>query len=518
MGFFDFFDSRGNYLTRDSIYPCDDQFVAYKQMEKNTIITLKLSGKSNRKIARDMGIHRKTVARYWDEYQKLTEQLLPEGDNRATQERIVSAPKYNASTRAPSKYTWEIDKAIDKILESEAEKARELGEKNKQKLSVRQIHGLLRDAGHDIGLTTVTVKLKEKRGKAAEAFIRQEYDFGDRIEYDFGEVKLVINGVAGKYYLAVFGSPKGAFRWAYLYDNQKKEVFLDSHVRFFEMVGGAYREAVYDNMKNVVTRFIGRNEKELNADLVAMSTYYGFALNVTNCFRGNEKGYVESGVKATRKEAFATRYRFDSLGDAEEYLDAELIRMNAGSLIEEEMKHLLPWRPPLKLSRLSTQTIDKYSFARVDNNFYSVPEYLVGRNVTVRRYVRETVIYSGMSEVCRHKRKDGCGDMSVNIFHYLDTLAKKPGAVRNSKALRSEAELKTVFDNHFTTRAREFIEILRANQDKPMEETVHILRMIGEGYAPVRADLISLNVIKHARDQLYQISGFFMKGGAVNGH
>lgn len=44
--------------------------------------------------------------------------------------------------------------------------------------------------------------------------------------------------------------------------NQKKDVFLDSHVRFFEMVGGVYREVVYDNMKNVVTRFIGRNEKE----------------------------------------------------------------------------------------------------------------------------------------------------------------------------------------------------------------------------------------------------------------
>ena len=117
--------------------------------------------------------------------------------------------------------------------------------------------------------------MKEKRGKIAEAFIRQEYDFGDRIEYDFGEVKLVIDGVCGKYYLAVFGSPKGKFRWAYLYNNQKKEVFLDSHVRFFEMVGGAYREAVYDNMKNVVTRFIGRNEKELNPDLIAMSTYYG---------------------------------------------------------------------------------------------------------------------------------------------------------------------------------------------------------------------------------------------------
>jgi hypothetical protein len=325
--------------------------------------------------------------------------------------------------------------------------------------------------------------------------------------------------VSGKYFLAVFGSPRGKFRWAYLYDNQKKEVFLDSHVRFFEMAGGAYREAVYDNMKNVVTRFIGKNEKELNPDLIAMSTYYGFSLNVTNCYSGNEKGYVESSVKVTRKEVFATRYRFDSIEDAEEYLETELVRVNAGSLIEEEMKHLLPWRPPLELSRLSVQTVDKYSFVRVDNNFYSVPEYLVGRDVVVRRYVKEIVIYSGMNEVCRHKRKDGCGDMSVNIFHYLDTLSKKPGALRNSKALKSEADLKAVFDSYFITRAREFIETLREYQEKPLDEIVLILQMIGEGCQPVPSNEISLNVIKHAQIQLYQISDFFMKGRVgVNGH
>ena len=345
-----------------------------QQMDKNAIIALKLKGKSNRKIEKELGIHRKTIARYWNEYQELTGQLLPECDNRMIQEQIVSKPKYNATTRASLKYTPEIDVSIDEILESEAEKARLLGENNKQKLTNRQIHRLLREAGHDIGLTVVTEHVKEKRLKTAEAFIRQEYDFGDRLEYDFGEVKLVINGEVGKYYLAVFGAPRSAFRWAYLYDNQKKAVFLDSNVRFFEMVGGAYREIVYDNMKNVVTRFIGKNEKELNPDLIAMSIYYGFSLNVTNCFSGNEKGYVESSVKFTRKEIFATRYRFDSIEDAEAYLEAELIRMNESSQIEEEMKHLLPYRPPLELSRLSENKVDKYSFVRVDNNFYSVPE------------------------------------------------------------------------------------------------------------------------------------------------
>jgi len=484
-------------------------------MEQNTVITLKLKGKSNRWIAKEIGINRKTVADYWAEYQRLTRQLEEEGDNREIQEQIVAGPKYDVSTRAPIKYTKEMDETIDAILENEAEKARELGENNKQKLTNKQIHGMLRAQGHDIGVTVVTNKIREKRNKLAEAFIRQEYDFGDRIEYDFGEVKLVIDGVVGKYYLAVFGSPRASFRWAYLYNNQKKDVFLDSHVRFFSMVGGSYREAVYDNMRNVVARFIGKNEKELNADLIAMSTYYGFSLNVTNCFSGNEKGYVESSVKTVRKEVYAVRYRFDSIEEAEQYLETELRRMNAGSLIEEEKKHLLPWRPPLELSRMTEQRVDKYSFVRVDNNYYSVPEYLVGRKVTVRNYVKEVVVYAGLNEVCHHKKKDGYGEMSVNILHYLDTLTKKPGALRNSKALRSEADLKAVFDRYYTRNVRRFIDALRANQDEPMDEIVRRLQAYGEGYAGSRPETIESNVLRHTQNQLYIISDFFAKGRVI---
>ena len=483
-----------------------------RQMDKNGIIMLKVKGKSNRAIERETGINRKTIARYWQEYNELTTKLDPEEDNRTIQELIVSAPRYDASKRQPLKYNSTIDAAIDKIMESEGEKARELGERNKQKLTNAQIHGLLRVQGHDIGMSTVASHVKEKRMKKAEAFIRQEYDFGQRMEYDFGEIKLVINGVVGKYYLAVFGVPRSAFRWAYLYDNQKKEVFLDSHVRFFAMVGGASLELVYDNMKNVVSRFIGKNEKELNPDLIAMSTYYGFAVNVTNCFRGNEKGYVESSVKAVRKEAFALRYHFGSIEEAEEHLVKELVRINADSQIEEEMKHLLPFRPPLELSKMTVQNVDKYSFVRVDNCFYSVPEYLVGRKVTVRRYVKEIVVYSGMDEVCRHKRKDGYGDMSVNIIHYLDTLSKKPGALRNSKALRSETDLKAVFDSYFNTRVREFIDILRENQDRPMVEIIRIAEAAGKGEPPCGADTTSSNILRYTQIQLAQLNEIFAKG------
>ena len=88
-------------------------------------------------------------------------------------------------------------------------------------------------------------------------------------------------------------SPASHFRWAYLYTNMKMEVFIDSHARFFELVGGSFKEGVYDNCRCVVSKFIGRNMKELNPELIKLSLYYDYQINVTNCFSGNEKGSVE---------------------------------------------------------------------------------------------------------------------------------------------------------------------------------------------------------------------------------
>lgn len=104
----------------------------------------------------------------------------------------------------------------------------------------------------------------------------------------------------------------------------------------FEMVNGVYKEVVYDNMRNVVSKFLGKNEKELNEDLVKMSLYYGFKINVTNAFSGNEKGYVEGSVKYLRNQIFADNYKFDSEQQAIEYMESCLLKLNETSNIEEE--------------------------------------------------------------------------------------------------------------------------------------------------------------------------------------
>ncbi|WP_427339238.1 hypothetical protein [Caloranaerobacter sp. DY30410] len=55
------------------------------------------------------------------------------------------------------------------------------------------IYEYLIEKGYDIGYTTVCNYIREK-GEIKKAFIRQEYILGETLEFDWGEVKLNIDG------------------------------------------------------------------------------------------------------------------------------------------------------------------------------------------------------------------------------------------------------------------------------------------------------------------------------------
>ena len=226
-------------------------------LDKAAIIKLKQEGMSNRAVGRTLKIDKKTVNKYWNEYLsnvKKLEETKDKTEISEIQESITSAPKYNLNSRVRRKVTPEFLNALNRILEDEERKFKVLGN-TKQALTKLQIHELLKKQGFSVSYSTVAFEIKKIKEFGKECFIRQDYEFGDRLEYDFGEVKLVINGMVRRYYLAVLSSPAGDFRWCYLYDNCKKDVFLDSHVRFFQMNGGVWKEVVYDNMRNVVSKF-----------------------------------------------------------------------------------------------------------------------------------------------------------------------------------------------------------------------------------------------------------------------
>ena len=447
--------------------------------KKSRVITLKNEGESNREVARRTGLDRGTVSKYWEEYKRRKRELMAGGasvDERWMQEELLKTPSYTVNGRERRKYTEQMEERLTELLKAEKRKDAILGQGHKQSMTNKQIYGILKSEGHDISQATINNALARLRAKLKQVYIRQMYDYGDRVEYDFGEVRLVIGGVLGIYHMALFTSCAGKLRWVRLYTNQKKPVFMDSHVKFFEFAGGCWREVVYDNMKNVVTKFIGKNEKELNEDLVKMSVYYGFKINVTNCFSGHEKGSVEKSVDVVRTELFAVNYTFNTLDDAQTYADAMLRKLNETSLFEDEKPHLLPYMPPLELAALATPTVDKSSLISVDTVKYSVPEELVGKEVVVKKYHDELRVYYANKEVCRHRRAFGNGTLVIEIMHYLNTFKKKPGAVKNSIALKSIPKLKALFDTYYIKRPHDFIDILMDNKHLEIDEIIKLFQ------------------------------------------
>jgi len=444
-------------------------------MDKGRIIGMKQMGLSGHEIARQTGYDRKTIRRVWEGYCALTEQLdKPEADLKAIQAKMTEEPKYPKRQGVRRVFTPELEARLLEILEEEEKKKRRLGNGDKQKLTNTQIHEQLEAEGFACSRPLINSELARLRRKQKEVYIRQTYELGDRLEYDFGKVRLDCGEGIKEYHMAVFSSPGGGWRWAYLYTNEKIGVFMDSHVKMFEMLGGCCREVVYDNMRNVVTKFIGRNEKELNPELMKMALYYGYQINVTNCFSGNEKGHVEGSVKIIRNKVFSGHYTFASLEEAREHLHRRLTQMNENSRMKEERQHLLPHKPPLELAGISEHTVNNQGMVCVNTCFYSVPEYLVGKKVVVKKYHDEIRLYAGNDLVCIHKRVFGNGNMQVDIRHYLDTLLRKPGAVRNSVALKSIPRLKAIFDTHYSKQPKKFIEIFQENEDKPIEELIGV--------------------------------------------
>ena len=448
-------------------------------------------GRSQRAIERETGICRKTIRKYIREYEedktKLEESNDPEANNELISS-IVEKPKYDTSSRDKVKLTEEVMKEIKHHLK-ENEKKRASGRHKQQKKKI-DIYEALRKEGYDIGYTTVCNTVRHLNKESKEAYIKQEYNPGEICEFDWGDVHLTIAGENMNIQMAAFTSARGNHRDALLFRNQKTESFLEAHTSFFDHIQGVFRQLVYDNTRVAVKKFVGPTEKEPTEALLKLSTYYGFEFRFCNSNAGWEKPHVERSVEYIRRKAFSRRDEFDSLEEAQEFLNETLEELNskeqpnnnnktAKELLEEEREYLLPAPPRYDTARTTEARVDKYSTVCVDTCHYSVPELYVGDFVFVKIYTSKIICYYNSKKVAEHKRQYGFKKWSFEIQHYKKTLKKKPGALAGSAALKQvEPELKNIYYQYYTGKEKDFI---------------HLIELIGEqGWDKVKKTINSL--------------------------
>lgn len=471
-------------------------------------------GESMRKIGRDLKIHRRTVKKYLEEYEEQRNKEPPEaGEKGIVAKGISEAPTYNSSTRKRRKLSKEIREQIDKHLTKNQEKRR--SGKRKQVLKKVDIWELLTEQGYQIGYTTVCNYIRGQQS-SQETFIRQQYAPGGVCEFDWGEVKLKIDGIWRVYQLAVFTLAWSNYRFAILFARQDTQSFQQSHVIFYEHLGGIPHQMVYDNMRVAIKRFIGISEKEPTEALLGMSMYYQFGFRFCNVRKGNEKGHVERSVEYIRRKAFGREDEFKDLASANEYLFNRLEKLNAkeqqdksSSAIELLNKAsvylgVLPVTP-MECCIWEAYRVDKYATICVKTNHYSVPEEFTGKMVEVKLYADRLNIYYEGKPFWSHQRRHTKFKWYLYLGHYLETLYRKPGALKGAQALDQASDsLKSIYGKYFKDSPKQFIELLHYRRAKALswlQIQAAISELLALGCREISLDKIKIRLENRPKEE-----------------
>jgi len=459
--------------------------------KQEIIIRSHREGKSHRKISKELQINRKTIKKYIEEYEHLQKES-PQPETALTA-YLTSPPVYRTGKRGKVCLTQEVQSFIDAQLETNLKKVQQ--GMRKQILKKIDILQLLHEQGFGIGYTTVCNYIKGKSGKSAnnqEAFIRQQYEPGSVCEFDWGEIKLIIEGQLLRFQLAVFTSAYSNYRYAVIYRRQDTLAFMESHVSFFEHIGSVYHQMVYDNMRVAVAKFVGKHEKEPTQALLQLKSHYQFEHRFCNAYSGNEKGHVERSVEYIRRKTFGFKNDFSSLEEANLYLKTVVSQLNqvkqqltgrtAIEMLAYEKDFLWQYTGRLACSDFGQLRVDKYATISYCTNRYSVSERLVGCFVDVKVLSYKIEVYFENNQVASHLRNYGKHQWIISIEHYLDTLRQKPGSLEGSVALSSNLYLRKLYQQFFLGVPRDFIDLLHyCHQNKISKEKleVTVLRLVG---------------------------------------
>lgn len=412
-------------------------------------------GKSQRQISKELEISRKTVKRYINQYEKLLASGIRAEEALGTY--LSQAPVYQREKVEKLKLTEEVKEIINGLLLLNEEKKHQ--GLRKQLLKKCDILANLHEQGISIGYTTVCNYIREKEGKDStrEAYIRQSYAPGNECEFDWGEIKLYINGISTRLQLAVFTTCYSNYRYALIYPRQDTFAFMESHIAFFVHLKGVHKIMVYDNMRVAVANFVGKHEKEPTAALLQLRIHYHFSHRFCNAYRGNEKGHVERSVEYIRRKSFGIKSHFDTLEQAIRWLDSKIALLNntkqqltgktANELLQNEQELLIPCAVPLLCSEQIQLRVDKYATVSYKTNRYSVADHLVGKFVDVKITSHQIECYHDGIKVSSHHRSYGKHEWIVKVDHYLRTFKRKPGALAGSVA--SSNYLKQLYLDHF---------------------------------------------------------------------
>jgi len=368
-----------------------------------TINTLSRSGWSQRRIARELGIDRETVARYRRLVRQAEEPkpaILPAGSVAVPQSNPAIVPPGSQATIVPAHdpkpaispagskpgrlsqcepFTAAIQLGLDRGLSAQ---------RIYQDLVVEQQFG-----GSYDSVKRFVRQLEQARPLP---FRRIETEPGQEAQVDFGQGAWVVeNGKRRRPHVlrVVLSHSRKGYTEAFW--RQTTENFIRGLENALRHFGGVVGTLVIDNLRAAVKK-VDWFEPELNPKVVSFCEHYGTVILPTKPAMPRHKGKVEAGVDYVQENALAGK-QFESLAAQNLHLahwesTVADTRIH-GTTRQQVGKHFLevekPALRPLPASLFpcfseAPRKVHRDGYVEVDKAYYSAPPEYVRRSVWAR--------------------------------------------------------------------------------------------------------------------------------------
>ncbi len=410
---------------------------------QETISALSRGGWSQRRIARELGLDRETVARYRRLARQAEEPkpaIPPTGSEPTGRPNSAIVPAGPEVTRAPSHPGAEppnpaISPAGSKSgrvshcepFQSVIQAGLDAG------LSAQRIYQDLVSEQKFVG-SYDSVKRFVRQLDAAHPlpFRRMESEPGQEAQVDFGQGAWVVEEGRRRrphvLRVVLSYSRKG---YSEVFWRQTTENFIRGLENAFRHFGGVTRTLVIDNLRAAVTK-IDWFEPELNPKVVCFCEHYGTVILPTKPGMPRHKGKVEAGVKYVQDNGLAGK-QFAGLGAQNVHLahweetvaDTRIhgtTRQQVRALfLTVEKPKLLPL--PASLFAVFSEAprkVHRDGYVEVDKAYYSAPPEYVRRKVWARWDVKIVRLFNERMEVIAVHVRQGPGQFKTDPAHIHD--------------------------------------------------------------------------------------------------
>jgi len=382
-------------------------------MERSAIHLLHKRGKSQRQIAKELGVDRDTVAR-----------VLKEG--------IERAPIQRPRPSIVDPYREQIASWVHEGLSGV--RMLELARNDPE----RPYSG-----GHAVFRVAVRQeRLKQQHGEViANVPVRFEGLPAEYLQVDWGEVPAFpfTQQAPGPRYFLACRLKYSRWMWVRFTTDMRQETFLRGLIDCCAAMGFVPWVCVFDNLKVATSGRDDQYQPIWTPALLHVAAELGFHPEACTPGAANQKGSVESLVKFVKGNFLAGRVFAD---------DADLAQQVTEWLtsVNSRRSRATDVAPHDRLAAEAAQggalpaTAHDYGFLRpgrvsreslvaVEGNQYSVPVPHVGAPVTVRLHRERVVIWRDAERLADHERApDGAHRRIVVPEHFAPLFAKKPRA------------------------------------------------------------------------------------------